>query len=64
MMDATHLRVHHRPDGKHEVRNAGGDVLAVCETNAAAWRWIDKHTLAGQEDTDRHYRIRASARFL
>lgn len=62
-MDATHLRVYPTPEGKHEVRNAAGKVLAACESNAAAWRWIDKHTTDGQADTDRRHRIRNSERF-
>lgn len=28
------LRVVARTDGKHEVQTAGGDVLAVCDSNA------------------------------
>lgn len=57
------LRVVARPDGKHEVQTAGGDVLAVCENNAQAWRWIDRHSAGGQKDEDRHLRIRQSGPF-
>lgn len=58
------LRIHPRPDGKQEVRSAEGDVLAVCDTNASAWRWIDRHTSEGQADTERQYRIQDIAALL
>lgn len=38
-------------------------VLSVCASNAAAWRWIDRNSGAGQADEDRHCRIRNSERF-
>lgn len=57
------LKVVARPDGRHEVQTTAGDVLAVCATNAAAWRWIDRNTGEGRADTDQHYRIRNSERF-
>lgn len=57
------LQVVARPDGKHEVQTAGGDVLAVCDSNARAWRWIDRHSIGGQRDEDRHLRIRQSGPF-
>ena len=57
------LRVHAREDGRREVRTLAGDVLAVCATDAEAWRWIDRHSTEGQDDSARHYRIRQSSRF-
>lgn len=57
------LRVVARPDGKHEVQTVTGDVLAVCDSNAQAWRWIDRHSIGGQKDEDRHLRIRQSGPF-
>lgn len=57
------LKVVARLDRQHEVQTTMGEVLAVCATNAAAWRWIDKHTGSGRADTDRHYRIRNSGNF-
>lgn len=57
------LRVVARPDGKHEVRTVSGDVLAVCDSNSQAWRWIDRHSGAGQADDERQLRIRQSDRF-
>lgn len=62
-MHEVSLRVHEREDGKHEVRNVSGGVLAVCSSSAEAWRWIDRNTVEGQGDTDRHYRIRQSGPF-
>lgn len=56
------LRVVARSGGKHEVQTAGGDVLAVCDSNSQAWRWIDRHGEAGQADEDRQLRIRLSDR--
>ena len=38
-------------------------VLSVCDSNSAAWRWIDRNSGAGQADYDQHYRIRNSERF-
>ena len=57
------LRVVSRPDGKHEVQTVAGDVLAVCDSNAQAWRWIDRHSTEGQEADNRQLRIRQSDRF-
>lgn len=57
------LRVCARPDGKHEVQTVAGEVLAVCDSNAQAWRWIDRHSTGGQKDEDRQARIRKSDRF-
>ncbi|WP_353428920.1 hypothetical protein [Paracoccus denitrificans] len=51
-------------DGKWLVVNKFTDaVLATCDSNSAAWRWIDRNSGAGQADYDRHYRIRNSERF-
>ncbi|PZO63217.1 MAG: hypothetical protein DI498_13835 [Paracoccus denitrificans] len=57
------LRVVARLDGKHEVQTVAGEVLAVCDSNAQAWRWIDRHSIGGQKDEDRQLRIRQSDRF-
>lgn len=57
------LRVNARLDGKHEVQTMACEVLAICESNAQAWRWIDRNSGAGQADEDQHYRIRQSDRF-
>lgn len=45
------------------IERNSGMVYAICDSNAAAWRWIDRNTGAGQADTGRHYRIRNSERF-
>lgn len=63
LMHEAYLRVLARPDGQHEVQTTYGEVLAVCQSNSAAWRWIDRNTGSGQADYDRHYRIRNSERF-
>lgn len=57
------LRVRAREDGKHEVRTLAGDVLAVCASDAEAWRWIDRHSAEGQETEERRLRIRQSGPF-
>lgn len=62
-MHEAALRVVSRDDGQHEVRTAGGDLLAVCATNAEAWAWIDRHSAEGQADTDRHRRVQRSEPF-
>lgn len=61
-MREASLRVVPRPDGKHEVRTVAGDVLAVCDSNAKAWRWIDRHSVEGQNAEDRAIRIRQTDR--
>ena len=51
-------------DGKWQVMEKWTDrVLTVCDSNSAAWQWIDRNSGAGQTDYDRHYRIRNSERF-
>jgi hypothetical protein len=57
------LRIHLRADGRREVQTLAGDVLAVCASDAEAWRWIDRHSVEGQSDDNRHIRIRQSSRF-
>lgn len=57
------LRVVARPGGKHEVQTMAGDVLAVCDSNSQAWRWIDRHGDEGKADDERQIRIRQSDRF-
>lgn len=62
-MNEAGLRVVPRDDGKQEVQTLAGEVLAVCATNAEAWRWIDRNAREGQADDERHLRIRQSGRF-
>lgn len=57
------LRVVAAADGKHEVQTTRGDVLAVCDSNSQAWRWIDRHGAEGQADDERQLRIQQSDRF-
>ncbi len=62
-MNEAGLRVVAREDGQHELQTLTGEVLAVCATNAEAWRWIDRRSVEGQDDAERHRRIRQSGRF-
>ena len=52
------MRVVGEPDGLCDVV-AGNVVLASgLASNAAAWTWIDRHSISGQADTELHQRIR------
>lgn len=62
-MNEAGLRVVAREDGKQEVQTLAGEVLAVCASNAEAWRWIDRNAREGQADDERRLRIRQSGRF-
>ena len=58
--DGAGLRVSSRADGKHDVVDQHGIVVAAdFATHSAAWSWIDRNTDEGREDSTVLSRIRA-----